>query len=98
MIIDNGGPAFPHMEQRASKAGPYITETVSWGGVSVLDWFAGKALEGELASRGQDEVELWVDLDALADRCYEIASTMVSKRAEIQEQIAKVMKKKGGKA
>jgi hypothetical protein len=49
---NTGGPAFPTLERsyedRCSENTIHVTE----GGMTLRDWFAGKALEGLLAGRG----------------------------------------------
>ena len=57
-VINDGGPAFPCQ--------PYI-------GISLRDWFAGKALE----ARGCGDYVAWADL---ADDCYNIADAMLAAR------------------
>ncbi len=46
----NGGPAFPHDE--FTKDGKHYKVH---HGLSVLDWFAGQALQGLLASESADQ-------------------------------------------
>lgn len=38
---DNGGPAFPHLRRYV---GPDTYESLSEGGMTLRDWFAGQAL------------------------------------------------------
>jgi hypothetical protein len=44
--IDNGGPAFPHMKRPRPELGAGVSETITDGGMSLRDWFAGQALAG----------------------------------------------------
>ena len=74
--IDDGGPAFPVPDYIAPNGqvqpGPV--------GMSLRDWFAGMALQGELAS--QTDNLLWPPekYDKLARRCYEAADAMLAER------------------
>lgn len=62
-----GGPAFPHQ---------------SSDGLTMRDYFAAKAMQGELASQ-RDNVE-WTagDQPALADWAYAVADAMLKARLE----------------
>ena len=53
--MNDGGPAFPMLrkwisEPANSSVQTYYGATESSGGMSLRDWFAGMALQGELAS------------------------------------------------
>ena len=81
MSIDNGGPAFPTETQ--------ITENQSTGevtvhqylsdGMSLRDYFAAKALVGQLSCQSE-ESGFYVDFDKLSDNCYQIADAMLKAR------------------
>jgi hypothetical protein len=74
---DDGGPAFPQgIDEGASEAGfPIVQHT---GGMTLRDYFAAKALQGELAAQGNGES--WANFDALAVRCRRIADAMLRAR------------------
>ena len=46
--IDDGGPAFPHSSQPLDAQGNPICENHSEWGMTLRDWFAGKALAAVL--------------------------------------------------
>lgn len=80
--IDDGGPAFPGQVPTGydPRSGNFVE------GMSLRDWFAGKALEGELASQSS-EVGEWPNKAALslASRCYAIADAMLAARKAVSE-------------
>lgn len=87
-MSSDGGTAFPGIEGEWGRgnatchAGPNGMTTVQHNqGMSLRDWFAGKALEGDLAAQGQVTGE-WADGNAafLAKRCYVIADAMLAER------------------
>ena len=82
----DGGPAFPC--ERNEPTGETVTRNgitrvlhapVKHDGMTLRDWFAGKALAGELASQGVNDGQ-WIHLPDLASRCFEIADAMISER------------------
>ena len=74
----DGGPAFP----RASGSGDGIYHE---DGMSLLDWFAGTALAGEMAVGNKDE---WADdMDELAAYCYRVGQAMIAERNRILEEM-----------
>lgn len=79
---NNGGPAFPgevilgyHYVNNVSN----VPETEPTSGMSLRDYFAGKAVQGELMAQG-DDTGYWVDFDKLAIRAYNIADAMLKVR------------------
>lgn len=62
--INDGGPAFPQPlafnDGQAHVAGEYFADC---NGMTLRDWFAGKALQGELASDAEYSVEWRNDAD-----------------------------------
>lgn len=77
--MNDGGPAFPTDPKNHGYEG--AAGTGANPGMSLLDYFAGQSLVGELARRasgwGYDNVE------ELA-RCYKSASAMLAERARRQ--------------
>lgn len=74
-MIGDGGPAFPTTEANGCNSGD--------PGLSVRDWFAGKALEGYLASCGP-HVEPVEVASTIAEDCYKLADAMLAARSKIQ--------------
>jgi hypothetical protein len=79
-IIDNGGPAFPHVENDPNDGKSYY-----YPGVSVRDMFAMKALEGWLATYGDARHPAAGDdgdanCDFLAKHSYKLADAMLRER------------------
>lgn len=77
--INDGGPAFPHGEVRVIEhaAPPYNEEVVSTNkpGLSILDYFAAKALQGMLADPNFDK-----PYGEAASIAYGFASAMLAAR------------------
>ena len=65
--INDGGPAFPHTTQWDG-----ITPAINYHGISMRDYFAGKAIEA-LIVRG------W-GLENASGKAYEIADAMLKAR------------------
>jgi hypothetical protein len=80
MSTPNGEPerAFPGLEV-TSRGEPYHNHL----GMTLRDWFAGRALEGDLAAQNEATGE-WLNRSAglLASRCYLIADAMLAERAK----------------
>jgi hypothetical protein len=87
MATDNGGAAFPRPVGQTTSEFGSITQSFEQEGMTLLDWFAGKALEGMLAN---DELFLAslqaakkVDKDPSefrASACYDLATAMVAEK------------------
>ena len=73
--IDDGGPAFPHLRRHIAD-NTYIP--IAEGGMSLRDWFAGMALQGQ-AHRFSPPHKY---RELLAQDCYEIADAMLAARKE----------------
>jgi len=77
---NDGGPAFPQVQlydEDGRRSPCYL------GGATMLDWFAGQALAGELASqeRGEALFEQTPENAALvARRTYKFAEAMLAER------------------
>ena len=54
-------------------------------GMSLRDWFAGLAMQGELAS--QDSENIIESLELLASYAYEVADAMMKARDEDNQQV-----------
>lgn len=82
--IKDGGPAFPR-----SSFGPADDFDMAEG-MSLRDWFAGKALQGELSC----PMPAWrkdIPPENLAEYCYKLADAMLAER----EKRARPMSGKG---
>ena len=81
--IDDGGPAFPTLEQKTSyKHSEQGVDYMSLeGGMSLRDWFAGQALAG-LAAIFHGTPSL---ADEAALRAYQTADAMIRARAPSQD-------------
>jgi len=82
--IKDGGPAFPRLSELTTHdAGASHTiwfSAESIGGMSLRDWFAGKALaSGQADGDGPD---------AVADLCYLLADAMLKARERVTPQPA----------
>ena len=71
MSIDDGGPAFPAMLPGGNYCLP---------GMTLLDWFAGKAMEGILAS---DSVPCQYNAIQVAEFAYDQANEMIFRRNKL---------------
>lgn len=77
MSLNDGGLAFPgkrHEEEELFEDQREIF-TAHHGGMTLRDYFAAKAMQGELA---KDPV--WLDVNHLAEYCYKIADAMLKAR------------------
>ena len=72
---NNGGPAFPVIDhltrERVVSAHP---------GMTLRDYFAAKAMQGELSAQCEESGHYAPDGKALADRCYAFADAMLKAR------------------
>ena len=65
------------------KAFPYHKDTLSYQqGMKLRDWFAGLAMQGEIASQDSGS---WDDIDRLAQYAYCVADAMMKARDEDNE-------------
>jgi hypothetical protein len=71
---NNGGPAFP-----TDSESQVALNVMHWEGMSLRDWFAGMAMQGELANQTYPDGE-WVKFNRLASISYEIADAMLAAR------------------
>lgn len=76
---NDGGPAFPFCEWNTNGDGDPIP-TCNYGGMTLRDYFAAKAMQGMLASGESPK-----SIAATAGWAYAIADTMLAERA-IQEE------------
>jgi len=66
------------------KAFPYQTNALTFQqGMDLRDWFAGLAMQGELAS--QDSENHWDSCNVLAHYAYSVADAMMKARNENNE-------------
>lgn len=73
----DGGPAFPAtVQDDIDCAGRYVA---GYGGMSLRDWFAGKALAGLVPNAAWDYSSGPCNA-AAAQRCYAIADAMLAER------------------
>lgn len=80
---DDGGPAFPNVEQVMAKMndGTLITKPITSGGMSLRDWFAGMALQGYNAN---GEICSRMTHEQAAKNSYHDADAMLAARKEAQ--------------
>jgi hypothetical protein len=69
---NDGGPAFPHVEQHIPGQPPEIMLSLTSGGMSLRDYFAAKAL-----TLSYDDS---IRIEAVAEWAYEIADAMIAAR------------------
>ena len=78
--IDDGGPAFPLTEDAVN----FKNRDFPMQGMSLHDWFMGKALQGELAAQSPDIGKYNLrdpqSCDQLALRCRNAADAMIRAR------------------
>lgn len=78
---DNSEPAFPQVvteHDYDQSQEQFYANTYSHGGVTVRDWFAGKALQGLVARESSNTMgEVW-----LARKAYSLADAMLAERAK----------------
>ena len=81
--MNNGGPAFPFYNEKQvfDTISEFHLEYLGSDGMSLRDWFAGEALQGELACQNAESGE-WPEghESGLAKRCYKIADAMLEER------------------
>lgn len=76
--IPDGGPAFPCIEVIEYGSGP---REESHAGMSLRDYFAGRALAGIEASQGNNG-HFVSTVDKVAVRCFELADAMLAARSK----------------
>ena len=81
--LNDGGPAYPHLHEGCQQ----VNKTEHWPGISILDWFAGQALVGNLAS-AEKELGGFPSAQSLAGACYEAASAMLRERERLRLEAA----------
>lgn len=72
--IDNGGPAFPHLDLYAGAGNSQPTPT-QYNGMSLRDYFAGQALAGYLAHPDSE-----INMTFVAKWAYQYADAMLAER------------------
>jgi hypothetical protein len=79
---DDGGAAFPRPASIDTSSGtlPDGDEVVEeQRGMSLRDWFAGRALSGWLA----DPSAVELSIDEITTKCWEAADLMIEKRSQL---------------
>lgn len=71
--MENNIPAFPEIESFRDSRGDIITKTIDGTGMTLLDHFAGQALEGSFAISEQSHI-------SVAENCYKLAAAMLEER------------------
>jgi len=75
----NNPPAFPCTKSAVNDlTGEYFKYDSP--GMALRDYFAGKVLQGELASQGSDYTVAPNIQDAVAEKCYKLADAMLKAR------------------
>lgn len=83
---DDGGPAFPMQEQiQPATDGGNAWLSPGQPGMSLRDWFAGKAMEGMLASQKCEAFD-GVNTIAISDAAFRYADAMLAARAAARER------------
>ncbi|MDR9813070.1 hypothetical protein RJJ64_22060 [Rhizobium hidalgonense] len=78
--INDGGHAFPHVVEPVI-GNPGIYRSVTGGGMSLRDYFAGQALVGQLAfSPPDDPYNKFHKPEDVARMCFEFADAMIAAR------------------
>ncbi len=72
MIVEDGGPAFPVSDEESRRKVSAV-----FGGMTLRDYFAAKAMCGLLADTDYCEHE-----EAVARRCYMLADAMIAERSK----------------
>jgi hypothetical protein len=80
-IIDDGGPAFPQYVKDGYGVLRNISEYHVDTGITMLDYFAGKAMQGDWATQSRENGEI---LDQITDKWFE-------QRADLYYRAAKAM-------
>ncbi len=75
MTIDNGGNAFPEIYESIETGSGY--DVMTRNGISVRDYFAAKAVQGQLAAARPNQPE---SITTLARVSFEIADAMIKAR------------------
>ena len=77
----DGGPAFPMVRTEYDEnEHRYTLNTFSEGGMSLRDYFAGQAMNGELAAQHGPEGNEWSSPESLANWAYRVADAMLKER------------------
>ena len=80
MTKDTGGSAFPNAEIRHSESGHSFYQGADEG-MTLRDYFAAKALQGQLACQSPDTGEYYEQhYPELAGTCYKLADAMLAGR------------------
>ena len=86
MTGKTGGPVHPNTEFTQNQSTGETTHYTNTTGITLLDHFAGLAMQGELSSQNKDfdYGEMEKDLNALAIRAYRIANAMLRVREKLE--------------
>lgn len=71
MTKNTGGPAFPI---------PGLQHDEEFNGMSLRDYFAAKAMQGQLCAQANPDFGIWKDFEALAEEAYRISDAMLKER------------------
>ena len=71
MSKNTGGPAFPF---------PVLHGRSAPEGLSIRDYFAAKAMQGQLCAQVNPAFGIWEDFEALAEEAYRISDAMIKER------------------
>jgi len=77
MIIDDGGPAFPHEVEYLSPEGAGRTPH---SGMSMRDYFAAKAMQAVLAQVIENTADIVSAVTKLSTAAYRVADAMLKAR------------------
>ncbi len=73
MEKNDGGPFFPHLMEKCQR----VDDTEIYSGASLLDWFAGMAMQGFIT---HNSVEALLKVNTMAAMSYRIADAMLAER------------------
>lgn len=85
MTKNTGGPAFPHKAYMGTRIN-YSTNLegfVYWeqpGAITLRDYFAAKAMQGQLCAQANSDFGIWKDFEAMAEEAYRISDAMIEER------------------
>lgn len=84
--LDDGGNAFPYSALNPDNSYSVYKDNE---GMTLLDYFAGQALAGELSAQTEagwyDHDSNVADANKLAERCYTFAQAMLAHKRKLQE-------------
>jgi len=86
---NDGGPAFPVEREMDERGNSGCVRSFMFPGMSLRDYFAAKAMQGELACQSPElgEYSTGASVAGLAQVSYEIADAMLAEREKEQDPV-----------